>query len=61
MDFSEEQLELLHDPKKGGRTQFSYRLAWTRTYLKKMESLITLKRGMSSTMATGMTVVLVYH
>jgi restriction system protein len=31
---TDEQLEALHDPARGGRTEFEYRLAWTRTYLK---------------------------
>lgn len=29
-----EQLSVLHDPSKGSQTEFGYRLAWTRTYLK---------------------------
>lgn len=33
MDLSDEQLEVLHNPDNGGRTEFEYRLAWTRTYL----------------------------
>jgi restriction system protein len=32
---SDEQLEVLHNPEKGGQTEVEYRLAWTRTYLKK--------------------------
>lgn len=32
---SDEQLEVLHDPEKGSQTKVEYRLAWTRTYLKK--------------------------
>jgi restriction system protein len=31
---TDEQLEALHDPARGGRTEFEYRLAWTRAYLK---------------------------
>ena len=30
-----EQLEVLHNPDKGGMTEVEYRLMWTRTYLKK--------------------------
>jgi len=29
-----EQLEILHNPAKGGMTEIEYRLMWTRTYLK---------------------------
>jgi len=29
-----EQLEVLHNPEKGGMTEIEYRLMWTRTYLK---------------------------
>ncbi|MEA1979332.1 MAG: restriction endonuclease [Chloroflexota bacterium] len=35
MALSDEQLEVLQDPKRGGRSKFGYRLAWTRTYLRK--------------------------
>jgi hypothetical protein len=30
-----EQLEILHNPEKGGMTEIEYRLMWTRTYLKR--------------------------
>ena len=33
--FSDEQLEVLHDPEKGGQTEVESRMAWARTYLKK--------------------------
>jgi restriction system protein len=29
-----QQLEILHNPSKGGMTEFEYRMMWTRTYLK---------------------------
>ena len=29
-----EELEILHNPEKGGMTEIEYRLMWTRTYLK---------------------------
>ena len=32
---SDEQLDILHNPERGTGTEFEYRLAWTRTYLKK--------------------------
>jgi len=28
-----EQLEILHNPEKGGMTEIEYRLMWTQTYL----------------------------
>jgi restriction system protein len=31
----DEQLDILHDSKRGGQTEFEYRLAWTRSYLKR--------------------------
>jgi len=42
---SDEQLEVLHDPNKGGQTEVEYRLAWTRTYLKKYGVLENSTRG----------------
>lgn len=42
---SDEQLEVLHDPNKGGQTEVEYRLAWTRTYLKKYGVLENSSRG----------------
>lgn len=42
---SDEQLEVLHDPEKGGQTEVEYRLAWTRTYLKKYGILENSSRG----------------
>jgi restriction system protein len=43
---SDEQTEILHKPEKGGgRTEIEYRLAWTRTYLKKYGILENSSRG----------------
>jgi len=42
---SDEQLEILHDPEKGSQTEIEYRLAWTRTYLKKYGALENSSRG----------------
>ena len=42
---SDEQLEVLHNPEKGGQTEVEYRLAWTRTYLKKYGVLENSNRG----------------
>ena len=41
----EEQREVLHDPERGSRTEVEYRLAWTRTYLKKYGVLDNSTRG----------------
>jgi len=40
-----EQLEVLHDPERGGQTEIEYRLAWSRTYLKKYGILENSARG----------------
>jgi restriction system protein len=42
---TDEQLEVLHNPEKGGQTEVEYRLAWTRTYLKKHGLLENSARG----------------
>lgn len=42
---SNEQIEVLHNPEKGGQTEVEYRLAWTRTYLKKYGVLENSSRG----------------
>lgn len=41
---TDEQLSILHDPNKGSQTEFGYRLAWTRTYLKKFGILENTSR-----------------
>jgi len=45
LDFNEDQLNLLHNPEKGGQTAIEYRLAWSRTYLKKYGILENSARG----------------
>ncbi|MFZ2097194.1 MAG: restriction endonuclease [Anaerolineales bacterium] len=40
-----EQLEILHNPEKGGMTEIEYRLMWTRTYLKKFGLIENSTRG----------------
>ena len=45
MELSDEQVEELHDPERGSQTQLEYRLAWTRTYLKKYGILENSSRG----------------
>jgi restriction system protein len=44
-DLTDEQLEIFHNPEKGGQTEVEYRLAWTRTYLKKYGLLENSSRG----------------
>jgi restriction system protein len=45
-DLSDEQIEVLHKPEKGGgQTEVEYRLAWTRTYLKKYGLIDNSSRG----------------
>ncbi len=45
MGLSDEQLDVLHNPERGAMTEFEYRLAWTRTYLKKYGLLENSSRG----------------
>lgn len=45
LNISDEQLEILHDPERGTQTEIEYRLAWTRTYLKKYGVLENSSRG----------------
>lgn len=42
---TDKQLEILHDPDRGGGTEVEYRLAWTRTYLKIFGILENSNRG----------------
>jgi restriction system protein len=48
-----EQLELLHDSQKGSLTEIEYRLAWSRTYLKKYGLLENSSRSVWSLTPTG--------
>lgn len=52
-ELSDEQMEALHNPEKGGRTEVEYRLAWTRTYLGKYGVLENSSRGVWALTATG--------
>jgi restriction system protein len=49
--FSEEQLAVLHN--EGPRSELEYRLAWARTYLKKMGALASASRGVWETTPLG--------
>ena len=51
--FTDEQLEILHNPDRGGMTEVDYRLAWTRTYLKKYGVLENSTRGVWALTQTG--------
>lgn len=44
-NISSEELEILHNPEKGGMTEFEYRLMWTRTYLKLYGLIENSSRG----------------
>jgi restriction system protein len=50
---TDEQLEVLHNPAKGGMTEFEYRLAWTRTWLKRYGILENSSRGVWALTAKG--------
>lgn len=45
MELSDEQLEVIHNPEQGNRPEIEYRLAWTRSYLKKFGLLENSSRG----------------
>ncbi|MCP4417509.1 MAG: restriction endonuclease, partial [Chloroflexi bacterium] len=45
LQLSDEQLEILQNPEKSSQTKVEYRLAWTRTYLKKYGLLENSSRG----------------
>ena len=53
VDLTDEQLEVLHNPDKGGQTEIEYRLAWARTYLKKYGILENSSRGIWALTAKG--------
>ena len=50
---TDEQLEILHNPSEGGRTEVEYRLAWSRTWLKRYGLLENSLRGVWSLTAKG--------
>jgi restriction system protein len=45
LQLSDPQLEILHNPDRSSQTEVEYRLAWTRTYLKKYGILENSSRG----------------
>jgi restriction system protein len=48
LQLTDEQLDIPHDPDKGSTTEVGYRLAWTRTYLKKYGIIENSRRGVWS-------------
>lgn len=48
-----EQLEIFHNAERGGQTEVEYRLAWSRTYLKKYGILENSSRGVWALTAKG--------
>lgn len=46
VELSDEQLEILHDPARSSQTEVEYRLAWSRTYLKKYGIIDNSSRGL---------------
>lgn len=53
LGLSEDLLEILHDSDKGSQTEVEYRLAWSRTYLKKYGVLENSSRGVWALTAKG--------
>ena len=53
MALPSDQLEVLQDPKRPGRTRFQYRLAWARTYLRRYGVLENSARGVWALTTSG--------
>ncbi|WP_420627934.1 restriction endonuclease [Candidatus Leptofilum sp.] len=53
LQLSDEQLEVLQNPEKSSQTKVEYRLAWTRTYLKKYGLLENSSRGVWALTSQG--------
>lgn len=53
MGFSDEELGVAHSPKRSTQTEIEYRLAWSRSYLKKYGLLENSKRGIWALTAEG--------
>jgi restriction system protein len=51
-----DQLEILHNPEKGGISEIEYRLMWTRSYLKKFGLLDNSDRGVWALTVKGSTI-----
>jgi restriction system protein len=48
MKFSNDAIEIMHDPEAGNKTEIEYRLGWARTYLKKYGLIDNSSRGVWS-------------
>ncbi len=53
LNLSDEILEILHNPEKSSQAEVEYRLAWTRTYLKKYGVLENSSRGVWALTSKG--------
>jgi restriction system protein len=53
LELSNEQFEVLHNPEKSTQSEVEYRLAWTRTYLKKYGLLENSSRGVWALTPSG--------
>jgi restriction system protein len=54
MGLDDDQLSILHNPDRGSRSEVEYRLAWTRTYLKKYGLIENSTRGVWALTQQGM-------
>lgn len=50
---TDKQLEVLHNPERSSQTEIEYRLAWSRTYLKKYGIIDNSKRGVWALTSEG--------
>jgi len=50
---TDKQLEVLHNPERSSQTEVEYRLAWSRTYLKKYGIIDNSKRGVWALTSEG--------
>ena len=55
LEIPDDNLDILHNPEKGGLTEFEYRLMWARTYLKKYGLIENSVRGVWAITAKGST------
>jgi len=55
LNIPSDQLDILHNPDTGGETEIRYRLAWTRTYLKRYGVIENSVRGVWSLTPKGST------
>lgn len=53
MGLSDEQLAVLHDPERGQTTEVAYRMAWARSYLRKIGYVETSRRGVWALTQSG--------